>query len=42
MASCHVTAVMYLFTVQEIKEKEQKIKGQIKLREIDETKIKQK
>ena len=41
MTSCHVTAVMYLFIVQEIKEKEKKRKRQIKLREIDKTKIKE-
>jgi len=35
-----VTAVMYLFIVQEIKEKEKKRKRQIKLREIDKTEIK--
>jgi len=33
---------MYLFIVQEIKKKEKKRKRQIKLREIDKTKIKQK
>jgi len=40
MTSCHVTAVMYLFIVQEIKEIEKKRKRKIKSKKIDKRKIK--